>query len=109
MLEEQVKDTNLDRKGILKGAINVAEKAAKTAIDVEKMRIAASDIVEDGMYKAKRMMRKGQYAAEDLIEDTAHTIKKDPFRSVGITFGAGLGLGIFAGWLITYRSMKNRI
>lgn len=104
----EAKDTNIDGKGIIKGAVDVAEKAAKTAYDIEKMKVAASQAVEDGVAKAKRMIKKGRYAAEDMMEDTAHHIKREPFRSVGIMFGTGLGLGILAGCLITYRSMKVR-
>lgn len=106
MLQEA--NTKVEGKGIIKGAVDVAEKAAKTAYDIEKMKIAATQAVEEGVSKAKRMIKKGRYAAEDLVEDTAHHIKREPFRSVGIMFGTGLGLGILAGCLITYRSMKVR-
>ena len=107
-MSEQLKEVNTEIKGPFEGVINVAEQVAKTAFNVEKLKVAASHAVEDGMTEAKRMIKKGRYAAEDMVDDTAHRIKHDPFRWVGIMFGAGLGLGIFAGWLVTYRSMKDR-
>jgi ElaB/YqjD/DUF883 family membrane-anchored ribosome-binding protein len=107
-MSQSLKEMNTGNKGPFKGAVSVAEKVAKAAFDVEKLKVTASHAVEDGMAEAKRMVKKGRYAAEDMVEDTAHRIKQDPFRWVGVMFGAGLGLGIFAGWLFTYRAMKDR-
>ena len=47
------------------------------------------------------------YDGEDLVEDAVYRIKLDPFRSVGITFGVGSGLGLFAGWLVIRQAHRN--
>ena len=54
---------------------------------------------EESVAAAKRTLRKGVHATEELLDDTAHIIKKNPFTSVGITLGLGLGAGILIGWL----------
>jgi ElaB/YqjD/DUF883 family membrane-anchored ribosome-binding protein len=58
-----------------------------------------SNSAQEGMAAAKRTVRKGVHATEELLDDTAHTIKKNPFTSVGITLGIGLGAGVLIGWL----------
>jgi ElaB/YqjD/DUF883 family membrane-anchored ribosome-binding protein len=54
---------------------------------------------QEGMTAAKRAARKGWSATEDLMDNTAHTIKKHPLRYAGISLGIGLGAGILIGWL----------
>jgi len=61
--------------------------------------VRASHAVEDAMTEARRMAKRGRYAAEDLVDETAHRIKRDPLRSVAITLAVGLGVGALAGWL----------
>ena len=102
-MREQLNKTEEKPARFFNGAIDKAEKLAETALDVERLKIAATHAVEDKVAEAKRMIKKGRYAAEDMVDDTAHMIKHDPFRSVGITFGVGFGLGIFAGWLMTHK------
>ena len=95
----------IDKKnGVLKNAVDLAERIVPVALNVDRLKERATLAIEDGMVDAKRMVKRGVYAAEDLVEDTAHRIKKDPFASVGITFGVGMGLGIFVGWLISRKT-----
>ena len=53
------------------------------------------------------MVKRGRYAAEDIVEDTAHMIKHDPFRSVGVAFGIGFGLGAILGLLVACKSKTS--
>ena len=92
------------KNGVLKNAFDLAEQIVPAALDVDRLKERATLAIDDGMADAKRMVKRGVYAAEDLVEDTAHRIKKDPFASVGITFGVGMGLGIFVGWLIARKT-----
>ena len=46
----------------------------------------------------KRVVRKTRGAAEDFVDDVATAVKKQPLRSAGIAFGAGIGVGALAGW-----------
>ncbi len=103
MLKEAV-DAKPVKEGFIKNAIQAAEDVALAGLKVEKLKARAATAIEDGMVDAKRMVKRGVYAAEDLIDDTEYRIKKDPFASVGITFGAGIAVGAFLGWLITYKT-----
>ena len=105
-MSEQLKQTTNNEKGFFGKAIDVVEEVAKASYEVEKLKTQAAHAVEDGITQAKRLVKKGEYAAEDLLDETAHLIKHDPFRSVGITFGVGFGLGILVGWLLTHQTKK---
>jgi ElaB/YqjD/DUF883 family membrane-anchored ribosome-binding protein len=89
--------------GFLGEAKNVIEQAVKTGIAFETLKTQATNAIDSGIEDAKRMVKRGQYAAEDMVEDTQHMIKHDPLRSVGITFGIGFGLGAIVGLLIASR------
>jgi ElaB/YqjD/DUF883 family membrane-anchored ribosome-binding protein len=104
----RTKDTDIDGKGIIRGVMDMAEQGAKATFAVEKLKTRASHALEDSVDEAKRMIKKGKYAAEDLMDDTAHRIKHEPFRAVGMSFGVGIGLGLLTGCLLTYRTMKKR-
>ena len=100
--------TTTNKDGFFTGAIKTAEQIAHAGLTVERLKENASHVIEDGIADAKRMVKKGRYAAEDLVDDTAHYIKKDPFRSVGVTFGVGFGLGAIVGVLIAYKAKASR-
>ena len=106
-MSEQIKEITNNEKGFFAKAIGVVEDVAKASYEVEKLKIQAAHAVEDGMAEAQRLVKKGEYAAEDLMENTAHLIKHDPFRSVGINFGVGFGLGMLAVWLLTHQTTNN--
>lgn len=104
-MSEQLNRTTSDGKGFLGAAVGMAENAVRQAeVGVGEFKTKAVHTVEDGFAEVKRFAKEGERAAEGLVSDTAHLIKHEPFRSVGVTFGVGLGLGIFAGWLLTRRT-----
>ena len=104
MLDQlEVKDTAANKEGFFKGAVDAAEQVARVGLRVERLKRTAANAIDDGMVDERRMVKRGVYAAEDLVEDTAHLIKKEPLRSVGITFGVGLAVGLTIGWLVGYR------
>lgn len=105
---EQLKEKTANNEGFINNAIRAAEEVAKTGLKVERLKVKAANAIDDGIVDAKRMVKRGVYAAEDLIDDTAHRIKKDPWVSVGVTFGVGFGLGALFGWVITYKMRPSR-
>lgn len=48
---------------------------------------------------ARRTLKRGRRAAEDLLDDATYEVKRHPMRSVGVTFGIGLAVGLAVGWL----------
>ncbi len=85
---------------VKKESIDIAEKAVQAGVDMNELKEKVAHAIEDGVADAKRMIKKGRYAAEDFADETAHHIKQDPWRSVGVTFGVGLGLGTIVGLLL---------
>jgi ElaB/YqjD/DUF883 family membrane-anchored ribosome-binding protein len=69
--------------------------------EVSRLKTEASQAVEDRVVAARRLARRSRYAAEDLIDDAAHRVKRDPLRAVAIGLVVGLGVGALAVWLAT--------
>ena len=67
----------------------------------DEAKTAASHAFKDAVSGGKRFAKRSRYAAEDLMEDTAHRVKRDPFRSVGIGLAIGFGIGALAVWMAT--------
>ncbi len=103
-MPNQILEKTDNKTSFFKGAIHAAKEVAKTGVKVERLKEKASHLMEDGMIDVKRMAKRGRYAAEDLVDDTAHRIKKDPWLSVGVTFGVGIGLGVMLGWLVGHKT-----
>lgn len=66
---------------------------------VSKVRSIVSEAVEDSIRSASRAIKHGRSAAEDLIDEAEHTVKQQPFRSVGMAFSAGLLAGALLTWV----------
>jgi ElaB/YqjD/DUF883 family membrane-anchored ribosome-binding protein len=88
-----------DKRSLLGKAVHAGERVIEVGAEATRLKVRASHAVEDAMVEARRLAKRGRYAAEDLVEETAHRIKRDPLRSVAITFAVGLGVGALAGWL----------
>jgi ElaB/YqjD/DUF883 family membrane-anchored ribosome-binding protein len=91
----------VERNGALKKVLNTGVHFAEVGVDALLTKAKLSQTVEDGVYKAKRLAKRGRYAAEDLVDETAHRIKRDPLRSIAVTFGIAFGLGALTAWLAT--------
>ena len=92
-------NSEVERNGVLKKALNTGVRVAEVGVDALLTKAKLSQTVEDGVYKAKRLAKRGRYAAEDLVDETAHRIKRDPLRSIAVTFGIAFGLGALTAWL----------
>ena len=51
--------------------------------------------------RPRRFAKHGRYAAEDLMEDAAHRVKRDPLRSVAFGFALGISIGALVVWVAT--------
>jgi ElaB/YqjD/DUF883 family membrane-anchored ribosome-binding protein len=90
-----------DKNGLLGKARNVGERLAEVGGEVSRLKTEASQAVEDAVTEAKRLAKRSRYAAEDLIEDATHHIKRDPLRSVAMGLAIGFGLGALVVLLAT--------
>lgn len=63
----------------------------------EKTGEQVSDALEDGAAAAKRAVRRVNYAAEDLVDNTTHTIKRHPLAVVGAAIAVAFASGMLIG------------
>jgi hypothetical protein len=57
------------------------ERLTEVGDEVSRLKTEASQAVEDRVVTARRLAKRGRYAAEDLIDEAAHRIKGDRLRS----------------------------
>ena len=80
-------------------AVDARKKMAEVGSQAADLISNVTNSAQETAVAAKRAVKKGLAATEDLVDDTAYRIKKHPLQSVGVTFGIGLGAGILIGWL----------
>lgn len=93
--------TNTENKTRVREAFETVGKIAETGIDITALKKRVEYAVEDAVIDAQRIAKHGKHTAEDVVEDTTYFIKKNPWQSIGYAAGAGLGVGLIVGWLMT--------
>ena len=91
---------------LLEKAMHVGEQLAEVGGKAARLKTVASHAVEDAVTDAKRFAKRSRYAAEDLMEDAAHRVKRDPLRSVGLGLAVGVAIGALAVRLATDNAKK---
>jgi ElaB/YqjD/DUF883 family membrane-anchored ribosome-binding protein len=74
--------------------------------EVKRVKEAVVDAVDNGIVAAKRAVKQGRRAAEDLVDDAEYRIKQRPFSALGVSLGIGMGLGAAIGVLLA-RNGRN--
>ncbi len=74
------------------------DQIADTAHRASRATTAMTEALEDGIGLAKRAVKHGCDAAEELMEDTEQRIKRHPVETVVSAFAIGALTGIFIGW-----------
>jgi len=70
--------------------VKKAAKRVEKGLNGWKATVSAN--LEDGKIAAERLLKRGRYALEDGIEETAHQIKRNPLGSVAVAFAAGAAM-----------------
>jgi len=78
--------------------VDSARRMTKLSNEAHAVTSRAADAVEDGVYAAKRAMRRGVAQLEDLQEEGIHRVKRHPLKALAMAAGIGLLLGIAIGW-----------
>jgi ElaB/YqjD/DUF883 family membrane-anchored ribosome-binding protein len=82
--------------------IDVTRHAAHVSHEAQLLKSLAADAVEDGTHAVKRAMKsvkRGVERLEDLKDEAAHQVKRQPLKAIGLAIGAGLILGMAVGWI----------
>ncbi len=61
--------------------------------EVSRIKTVVTEAVDDGVQSALRAVKQGRDAAEDVIHDARHAIKRNPLQAAGILLAAGFILG----------------
>jgi ElaB/YqjD/DUF883 family membrane-anchored ribosome-binding protein len=76
--------------------------------EVKRVKEAVADAVDNGSVAARRAVKQGRRAAEDLVDDAEYRVKQSPFTALGVSFGIGMGLGAAIGALLARNSRCGR-
>jgi ElaB/YqjD/DUF883 family membrane-anchored ribosome-binding protein len=76
--------------------------------EVKRVKEAVADAVDNGVVAAKRKVKQGRRAAEDLVDDAEYRVKQHPFSALGVSFGIGMGLGAAIGVLLARNGRGDR-
>jgi ElaB/YqjD/DUF883 family membrane-anchored ribosome-binding protein len=76
--------------------------------EVKRVKEAVADAVDNSVVAARRAVKQGRRAAEDLVDDAEYRVKQHPFSALGVSFGIGMGLGAAIGALLARNSRCGR-
>ena len=83
-------ESKIEKTARLGADVKKAAKRVEKGLNGWKASVSAN--LEDGKIAAERLLKRGRYALEDGIEETAHQIKRNPLGSVAVAFAAGAAL-----------------
>jgi ElaB/YqjD/DUF883 family membrane-anchored ribosome-binding protein len=83
------------KENVVRGTQFVEEQISNLGREASRLRGVVADVVDDSMVNTRRAARHGYSAAEDLIDETSHHIKRHPLRSML----CALAVGAVVGWL----------
>jgi ElaB/YqjD/DUF883 family membrane-anchored ribosome-binding protein len=90
-------------------AADAARVAAGLTHDAWLLKSLAADAVDDGVHAAKRTYRIAARRFEDVTDEAATCIRRQPFKAVGVALGAGLLFGAAGAWLVrTFAAPRGR-
>lgn len=82
--------------------VDAARHAAHFSHEARLAKSIAQDAIEDGVHAAKRALkrvRRGVDRLEDVKDETARYVKRQPFKAVGVAAAVGLLVGGGVAWL----------
>jgi len=75
----------------LKQAAGAGDRVVHKLVD---SRDAVTDAFEEGQAAVRKLVKRSRRTVEDMLDDTTHTIKRNPLGSVAIAFAAGALIGL---------------
>jgi ElaB/YqjD/DUF883 family membrane-anchored ribosome-binding protein len=73
---------------------DVLKEAARTGERVAERITASKEAVADAFEDTRHFVIQTRRTVRDLLGDAKYNIKRFPFRSVGLAFGAGAVIGV---------------
>jgi ElaB/YqjD/DUF883 family membrane-anchored ribosome-binding protein len=82
--------------------VDAARHAAHFSHEARLVKSMAEDAIEDSVHVARRAMkslRRGVEVLEDVKDEAAHRVRRQPLTTVGMAAGIGLLVGVALGWI----------
>ena len=79
-------------------ALKTGKQLAKAGYEVGHSKSTLNNTAREPVAAAKRAIRKTRYATENFVNEVVLVVRKQPLKSLGITFGLAFGIGAMAGW-----------
>lgn len=86
------------RSAVTGRVLDAARQAEQVAHDARRLTERAAEVLEDGLHTARRTFKRRTRDLEDLRDDAEARVRKNPMAAIGLTFAAGLMLGVVIGW-----------
>jgi ElaB/YqjD/DUF883 family membrane-anchored ribosome-binding protein len=90
------------RDGVLDRIPDAGVAAAQLEAEVERVKDAVVDALDDRINATKRAVQQGRRAVEDVVDDGAYQVKRHPVGALGVSFAIGLGLGAVIATLLAH-------
>jgi ElaB/YqjD/DUF883 family membrane-anchored ribosome-binding protein len=103
MSVDTVEAPERERPSVTDRIVDAARRAAHLSHEARLVKSVAEDAIENSMHTAKRSIksvRRGIEKLEDLRDEGIHYVKRQPLKTVAVSVGAGLIVGLMAGWFI---------
>jgi ElaB/YqjD/DUF883 family membrane-anchored ribosome-binding protein len=78
-------------------AIDAARRVAHLSHETRLIKSLATDAVEDVVHATNQAIKTARRRVQELADrryEVAHRIRQEPFKAIGIVFGAGVLLGV---------------
>jgi ElaB/YqjD/DUF883 family membrane-anchored ribosome-binding protein len=74
-------------------------QVAHIGLEAARMKGRVEHVMEDGVTAARRAVKRGRYAAEDLLDETSYRVKRNPLSAIAVSFCVGVGIGAIVIWI----------
>jgi ElaB/YqjD/DUF883 family membrane-anchored ribosome-binding protein len=84
-------------------------QAAHFSHQVRLMKSMARDAGQEGVYAANRLVRRvrrGVERLQDVRDDAAYRVKREPIKAVAVAAGVGVVFGVVLSWIASRTARK---
>src|SRR5512132_732249 len=92
-----------DKSSLLGKVRQVGKRLMEVGGEVSRLKTEASQAVDDGVVAARRLAKRSRYAAEDLIDDAAHRVKRHRYAQWPLAWRSA---SVWAHWPYGWRHAR---
>ena len=99
MTTPSLESPTTDRATLRDKAADLLNRAAHVSHEARLFQTVVAGAVEEGVYAAKRTMKKARQQALAARDEMAFRVKREPFKALAVALGVGAALGLAFGWV----------